>query len=48
MSDVRYGKSNQEPRNRGNGIPELEHVAIEGMELLGSDIEGKAAMGSAE
>jgi hypothetical protein len=27
---------------------DIEHVAIQGMELWGSDIEGKAAMGSGE
>ena len=29
-------------------MSDIEHVAIEGMELWGSDIEGKAAMGSGE
>jgi len=41
----------EKPRRKNgvSGRSDIEHVAIEGMELLGgSDIEGKAAMGSGE
>jgi hypothetical protein len=35
--------------NGADGIGDIEHVAIKGMERLGkSDIEGKAALGSGE